>query len=202
MITFGAIAFAFALVGGSLGVAPADGSASYAMSAENDAVIEAAIEGIDDPVQRESVRAWMEEAAGDGLILSAQSAEYSATSSGATAARAYPSGCGLHVLAVQNSNSVTNSTLTSCLTPYSFLTHQMNITGIDGFSGNQVDLTGYVVYNYAGSSSQSQNLLWRCKNGNASNFQARTKGIMAKGGVEYTTPWVYDTFSTKISCGW
>lgn len=177
---------------------------STTVAENNQAAIDATLATIEEPVHQERVRAWMEEATADGSeIISAHTGDYESAAAEGAAQRAYPSGCGLYVLILRYQQTITNDSLTSCLTPYTFLTHQMRITAYHGVFGTPKEVTGVRTYNYAGGTSQSQDLSWTCANHNQTRFDAITKGVMAKNGQEYTTPLVYDTFDQgNIDCGY
>lgn len=193
-------------VGSPAYAAPSEPSSGDGLSVadSNEAAIDATLATIDDPAQQDTVRAWMEEATADGAqIAKAQTGNYTPTTGGEVSTLAYPSGCGLFVLILRNGQTITNDTLTSCTSgPYQFLTHEMRITAYDGVFGVPNEVTGVRVFNYAGGTSDAQEISWTCANYNQTSFNAISRGIMAKNGEEYTTPTVYDTFDGNIDCGY
>lgn len=188
-----------------VGPLPAD---EVSVADSNQDAIDATLATIDDPAEQEKVRAWMENAIADGSqIVSAQAGSYAPSTSVETTDEvqplAYPSGCGLYVLILRSGQTITNDTLTSCPTPYLFLIHQMRISAYHGVFDTPNEVTGVRTYNYQGGTSQNQQLSWTCANNNLTKFRAISSGVMAKGGQEYTTPEVYDTFDVgNIDCGW
>lgn len=169
----------------------------------NQLAIESALATIDDPGQRERVSEWMEEIAIDAEIINVKVAEYVPVDSGeASSARAvYPSGCGLYVVISKLGSSIENSALTSCTTSFTAVAHRMSIWGL-GWAGFNVRVSGWTTYYHGPGFDAANDQTFMCPNLNMANYHAVAEGIMTKGGNEYVTPAVYDTFANDVACGW
>ena len=162
------------------------------------------VSDIEDPALREVAGDILERTlATEDEIYSFTVVPYELSASKETAGAttmALPVGCGMGVTVARNSLTVRNTTTSSCTSGnWSTAQHDMRIVATSPFTFEQWTVRSGNATRAAASSFQSS-ITFTCPNTNLTHWSANSKGYMNKGGVNYETPWVYDTVSSQ-SCG-
>lgn len=158
---------------------------------------------ITDPAARLAAEAALDKAAKSGAeVLSIQAVAYEPVSSGSSiATMALPAGCGMAVMVSRSGLTVTNITSSTCTSGnWSTAQHDMRLVATHPITFQQwtkASATRTIGATYTFQSSVG----FTCPNGNSTRWSANSKGYMNKGGVNYATPWVYDSFDSSQPCG-
>ena len=116
-------------------------------------------------------------------------------------ARALPAGCGMGVAITRQGNTIQNWTTSSCSSGnWSTVQHAMRIVATHPFTFQQWTVRTSTSTHGAAASYGSA-IGYGCVNTNLTNWSVNTKGYMNKGGVNYETPYVTDSFGLSQHCG-